>query len=117
MVHNQGPARHDAPEPRQPRPTLRISAVLHARGIRWRIEITDYSPHGLSLRRALGLELDERVTVELQSGQRLPLRVTWTKGDQADVRFLGPIARGHTVMRWLDEAARRYERRHKSSSA
>jgi hypothetical protein len=117
MVHNQGPARSDAPKSRQPRPTVRISAVLHAHGMHRRIEITEYSEQGLSLRRVSGIELDERVTVELQSGQRLPLRVIWAKGDQADVRFLGPIAPGHTVMRWLDQAARRYERRRSSSSA
>jgi hypothetical protein len=46
--------------------------------------------------------------VELLSGQQLPVRVVWAQDGEADVHFLGPVASGLTVMRWLREAARRY---------
>jgi hypothetical protein len=36
-----------------------------------RVEIIDYSPHGLGLERASGIEPEERVTVELPWGLRL----------------------------------------------
>jgi hypothetical protein len=84
---------------------------LHVRGGRCRIEITDYSQHGLSLDRATGLEIDERVTVELQSGRRLPMRVAWVEGTAAGVRFLGPIMSEHAVLRWLDEAVKTQKHR------
>ena len=115
MGHNPGPTSHDASELR-PRYAVRISALLRAGGRRRSIEITNYSVHGLRLDRAAGIELDERVTIELRSGQRLPMRVVWIKGDEAGVRFLATIAPEHPVMRWLDEAARNYELHHPARS-
>ena len=111
MAHRRGPTRHDAPKLRQPLHPVPINAFLHVRGGRCRIEITDYSQHGLSFDRATGVELDERVTVELRSGRRLPMRVAWVKGTTAGVRFLGPIMSEHAVMRWLDEAVKMQKRR------
>jgi hypothetical protein len=105
------PSSHDAPKQWQPLHPVLINAFLHVRGGRCRIEITDYSQHGLSLDRATGVELDERVTVELQSGRRLPMRVAWVRGTAAGVRFLGPIVSEHAVMRWLDEAVKMKHRR------
>jgi hypothetical protein len=84
---------------------------LHVPGGRCRIEITHYSQHGLSLDRATGLEIDERVTVELQSGRRLPMRVAWVEGTAAGVRFLGPIMSEHAVLRWLAEAVKTQKHR------
>jgi hypothetical protein len=54
-----------------------------------------------------GVELDERVTVELRSGERLPMRVVWVRGSEAGVRFLGPVVLGHPVMRFLGEATKK----------
>ena len=105
------PSSHDAPKQRQPLHPVLINALLHVRGGRCRIEITHYSQHGLSLDRATGVELDERVTVELGSGRRLPMRVAWVKGTTAGVRFLGPIVSERAVMRWLDEAVKMQKHR------
>jgi hypothetical protein len=95
---------------------MRVRAVLHAHGRSRRIDIIDYSQHGFKLDRAAGIGPHERVTVELPSGQRLPMRVVWIKGGEAGVRFLATIAPEHTVMRWLDEAARNYELHHPARS-
>jgi hypothetical protein len=111
MAHHLQPTRHDAPKQRQPLHPVLINALLHVRGGRCRIEITHYSQHGLSLDRATGVELDERVTVELGSGRRLPMRVAWVKGTTAGVRFLGPIVSERAVMRWLDEAVKMQKHR------
>ena len=116
MVQNPGPTSHDASELRPPQHAVRIRAFLRAGGRRRSIEITNYSVHGLSLDRAAGIELDERVTIELRSGQRLPMRVVWIKGGEAGVRFLAAIAPDHTVMHSLDEAARNYKRRRHARS-
>ena len=91
--------------------------MLHAHGTRRRVEIIDYSQHGLGLEGASGIELQERVTVELRSGLRLPMTVLWVKATSTGLRFLGPIAPGHTVMCSLDEAARNYKRRRASSTS
>jgi hypothetical protein len=77
--------------------------MLHAHGTGRRVEIIDYSQHGLGLEGASGIELGERVTVELRWGLRLPMMVLWVKGSHAGLRFLGPIAPGHTVMRSLEQ--------------
>jgi hypothetical protein len=84
---------------------VRIKVVLHSQGTSRRIDIIDYSQHGFKLEPASGIEPHKRVTVELPSGQRLPMIVLWVKEGRAGVRFLGPIAPGHTVMQWLDQAA------------
>ena len=55
------------------------------------------APHGLGLEGELSIELQERVTVELPSGLRLPMLVLWVKANSAGLRFLGPIAHGHAV--------------------
>jgi|EndMetStandDraft_5_1072996.scaffolds.fasta_scaffold07594_3 hypothetical protein len=94
-----------------PRRTVHIGAVMHTRGERRRIDIVEYSSTGLSLDRAVGIELGQRVTIELRSGERLPMRVDWVKGAEAGVLFLGPIAPEHTVMRSLEEAAESFRRR------
>jgi hypothetical protein len=77
-----------------------------ARGSRRRIDIVDYSLQRLELERTSDIEPYERVTVELPSGLRLPMMVLWVKAGSAGLRFLGPIAPGHMVIRSLDEAAR-----------
>jgi hypothetical protein len=106
MAHNPGPTTHDAHKLRR-HPPARIKAFLEDHHGRRPVLITDYSRYGLSLARAAGVELDERVTIELQSGERLPMRVVWVKGSEAGLNFLGPIASGHPVMHVLDEAAKR----------
>jgi hypothetical protein len=106
-VHNGALSATISRKRRHPYP-LRIKALLHAGGERRLIEITNYSRQGLSLKGAAGIELGERVTVELLSGQRLPVMAVWVQDGRANARFLGPLASGHTVMRWLREAARRY---------
>jgi hypothetical protein len=106
MAHNPGPTSHDAHRLRPRRPAVHIRAFLEDRHGRRRILITDYSEYGLSLDRTAAVELDERVTVELRSGERLPMRVAWVRGAEAGLRFLGPIVPGHPVMRLLDEAAK-----------
>jgi hypothetical protein len=108
MAHHQGPTDHDVREPRHQRRSVRIRALLEAGGKRRLVEITNYSPHGVNLDGAAAIEPDERVTVELLSGQRLPMRVIWVIDGSANLRFLGPIASGHPVMRLLDQAARNY---------
>jgi hypothetical protein len=103
-----------AHKPRRERATTTPACGSRQSGGRRRsIEITNYSVEGLSVDRAAGIELDERVTIELRSGERLPMRVVWIKGGEAGVRFLAAIAREHTVMRSLDKAAKNYKlRRH-----
>ena len=110
-----GPSEQDAREPLRTPHSVRIKAMLHAHGTCRRVEVINYSHHGLGLERASGIELQERVTVELPSGLRLPMMVLWVKGGRAGLRFLGPIEPGHLVMRSLDEAARKYKRRRTSS--
>jgi hypothetical protein len=110
MAHNPGPTSHYAHRPRRRRPVVYIRAFLEDRRGRRRILITDYSQYGLSLCRVAGVELDERVTVELRSGERLPMRVAWVRGGEAGVRFLGPIAPGHQITDLLGEAAKKHER-------
>jgi hypothetical protein len=114
MPHNQAPTDRDVREPGHRRQSVRINAVLEAGGKRCPIEITDYSHHGLSLNRVAGIEPDERVTVELRSGVRLPMRVVSVMGGKASLRFLSFIAPGHAVMRLLDQAARNYKLRHQA---
>jgi hypothetical protein len=68
----------------------------------------------LGLERASGIEPEERVTVELPWGLRLPMMVLWVEEDRAGLRSLGPIAPEDTVMQSLEEAAKRYKRSHAS---
>jgi PilZ domain-containing protein len=112
MAHNQGPTGHAVRVPRHHRQPVRMKATLHAYSGSHRVEIIDYSPHGLGLERVSGIQPQERLTVELPSGLRLPMMVLWLEDGRAGLRFLGPIAPGHTVMRLLEEAARSYKRRH-----
>ena len=91
-----------------------MRAVMHTRCRRRAIEIMEYSPRGFSLDHALDIQPRERVTIELRSGERLPMRVDWVKGTEAGVRFLGPIVSEHPVLRLLEEAAERFRRRRTS---
>ena len=116
MAHDEGSTRRDVRKPRQPRHAVRVRAVLHAHGKCRRIDIIDYSQHGFKLDRASGIGPHERVTVELPSGHRLPMRVVWIKGGEAGVRFLAAIAPEHPVMHSLDEAARNYKLRRRARS-
>ena len=43
--------------------------------------------------------------------------VLWVKEGRAGVRFLGPIAPGHTVMRWLDQSASKHKLLRSSSAS
>jgi hypothetical protein len=115
MAHNQGPTAHDVREPRHHLKPVRIKAMLYGHGGDHRVEIIEYSPRGLGLERASGIEPQECVTMELPWGLRLPMRVLWVEGGKAGLRFLGPIAQGHTVMRLLEQAAERYKRSRASS--
>jgi hypothetical protein len=108
MVNNHRLVSQHANRPRRSRRAVRIDAALEDHRGRRRILITAYSQHGLSLGRVAGVELDERVTVELRSGERLPMRVVWVRAGEAGVRFLGPIVLGYPVMRLLDEAAKEH---------
>jgi hypothetical protein len=54
------------------------------------------------------------VNVELPWGLRLPMMVLWVEKDRAAMRFLGSNASGHSAMRLLEEAAKRYRRSHAS---
>jgi hypothetical protein len=101
---------------RSPRHPVYVRAILQAHGTCHRIHIVDYSQHGFRLERVSGIEPQQRVTVELPSGQRLPMLVLWVKEDRAGVRFLGPIAPGHTVMRWLDQSASKHKLLRSSSA-
>jgi hypothetical protein len=114
MAHNQGLTGNDVRVPRHHRQPVRLKATLHAYGGSRRVEIVDYSPHGLGLERVSGIQPQERVTVELPAGLRLPMMVLWVEDGRAGLRFLGPIAPGHTVVRSLEEAARRFKRSHPS---
>jgi hypothetical protein len=88
------------------RHSVGIRAILHARGAReQRIQIVEYSSHGLRLKHASGIEPDDHVTIKLGSGLRLPMRVVWVSGSSAAVRFLALIEPDHAVMRELDEEA------------
>jgi hypothetical protein len=107
MKNSPVPGWHDT---RSPQP-VHIGAYLEDRRGRHRILITAYSAVGLTLDRTAGLELDERVTVELRSGDRLPTRVVWVRGARARVRFLGSIAQGHPVPQLLEAAAKRNQSR------
>jgi hypothetical protein len=62
----------------------------------------------LGLEGASGIEPEERVTVELPWGSRPSMMLLWVEKDRAGLRFLGPNASGHSVMRLLDQAARNY---------
>ena len=66
----------------------------------------------MRLDRTFGLAVGEGVTVELLTGERLPVAVARALGSHADVEFVGPIAPGHPAMVALDEAALRYKRLH-----
>jgi hypothetical protein len=110
MKNSPVPGWHDT---RSPQP-VHIGAYLEDRRGRHRILVTAYSPLGLILDRTSGLELDERVTVQLRSGDRLPTRVVWVRRAKAGVRFLGSITRGHPVPELLEEAAKRHQSRHAS---
>jgi hypothetical protein len=110
MKNQPVPGWHDT---RSPQP-VQISAYLEDRRGRHRILITAYSPLGLILDRTARLELNERVTVELRSGDRLPTRVVWVRRAKAGVRFLGSVAEGHSVPQLLEEAAKRHHSRHAS---
>jgi hypothetical protein len=116
MVHNPGPTSRDSSKQRPPQRAIRIRALLDAGGERRVIEITHYSQYGLRLHRVAGIGPDARVIVELRSGHRLPMRVAWVRDGNASLRFVGPIAPGHTVMRLLDQAARNYKLRHQAKS-
>jgi hypothetical protein len=87
---------------------LCIKALLYAGAEPRFIEIKHYTRDGLTFNCARCIDPGKRVTIELLSGQRLPVRVVWVKDGEVDVRFLSPLASGHTVMRWLREAARRH---------
>ena len=113
MKNHPVPGWHDT---RSPQP-VHISAHLEGRRGRQRILITTYPALGLTLDRTAGLELYERVTVELRSGDRLPTRVVWVRRAKARVRFLGSIPQGHPVPRLLEEAATRHQSRRTSPAA
>jgi hypothetical protein len=105
MMNSPGPESRDT---RSAQP-VHINAYLEGDRGRQRILIIECSQLGLILDRTSGLELNEPVTVELRSGQRLPMRVIWVRGSQAGVRFLGPIAPAHPVLQLLEAAAKKYE--------
>jgi hypothetical protein len=105
MAH-PGSTNTETHKPRRPWPALRIKASLEDHRGQRRVLVTDYSQYGLTLVRTAGVRLDERVTVELGSGERLPMRVAWVRGPEAGLRFLGPLIPGHPVMRLLDDAAK-----------
>ena len=94
----------DLPEHNGRRRSARIKAWLHVSGERFCIEITDYSRHRLEVGQVRAIRPDQRVTVELSSGTRLPVVVEWVEGSSASLCFVGPIAPGHPVMRELIEA-------------
>jgi hypothetical protein len=95
---------------------VHINAYLEGDRGRQRILISECSQLGLILDRISGLALNERVTVELRSGQRLPMRVIWARGSQAGVRFLGPIAPEHPVLQLLEAAAKKHQAGQASST-
>jgi hypothetical protein len=88
---------------------VHINAYLEGDRGRQRVLIIECSHLGLILDRTSSLKLNEPITVELRSGQRLPMRVIWVRGSQAGVRFLGPIAPEHPVLQLLEAAAKKYE--------
>ena len=94
------------------RADVRRPVHIHARLVghdhRCSATILDYSTNGLRLIDTFAVGIG--VTIELLTGHRLPVVVTWVVGSQVGVRFLGPIAPGHPTLLALDAAAERYKR-------
>ena len=76
------------------------------------ITIIDYSRDGLRLEGATGVAVGERITVQLLTGDRLPLAVAWAFDDKIGAEFLGPIRPDHPAMIALDQAAQRQKLLH-----
>ena len=89
-----------------------LPALLLGHGLCSSVTIRDYSMRGLCLDGAFGFETRERVTVELLTGQRLPVVVAWSKGTEIGVRFVGPITSGHPALLALEMAAEAYKLLH-----
>ena len=97
-------------ELRHVRRPVRIEAYLHCRGRRHDVTIVDCSRGGLRLESAMRMAAGDRVTVELLSGDRLPVIVAWASGRHIGTQFIGPISPGNPAMTTLDLAAERYGR-------
>jgi PilZ domain len=91
---------------------VHIHARLVGHDHRCSATILDYSTNGLRLTDTFAVGIGERVTIDLLTGHRLPVVVTWVVGSQVGVRFVGPIAPGHPALLALDAAAERYKRVH-----
>ena len=91
---------------------VHIHAQLVGHNHRCSATILDYSTNGLRLIDTFAVGIGERVTIDLLTGHRLPVVVTWVVGSQVGVRFVGPIAPGHPALLALDAAAERYKQLH-----
>ena len=91
---------------------VHIHAQLVGHNHRCSATILDYSTNGLRLIDTFAIGIGERVTIDLLTGHRLPVVVTWVVGSQVGVRFVGPIAPGHPALLALDAAAERYKQLH-----
>lgn len=91
---------------------IRVAALVRCRGRRHRVTILDYSRGGLKIEGTVRVMEGERVTVELMSGDRLPLLVAWALGSHIGLQFIGPISPGNLAMVALDRAAEQHEPLH-----
>ena len=98
------------------RADIRRPVHIHARLVghdhRCSAIVLDYSTNGLRLIDTFAVGIGERVTIDLLTGHRLPVVVTWVVGSQVGVRFVGPIVPGHPALLALDAAAERYKHVH-----
>lgn len=91
---------------------VHVHAQLIGHDHRCSATVSGYSTNGLRLIDTFAVGIGERVTIELLTGHRLPVVVTWVIGSQVGVRFLGPITPGHPALLALDAAAERYKQVH-----
>src|SRR5262245_9354385 len=99
------------------RQQVNIAAILRCHRLRRRAIIVDFSLGGLHIDSSIAVVIGERATVELSSGDRLPVQVIWVAGGHFGVRFLVAMTEDHPANLALREAAREYQRLHPSAVA
>jgi hypothetical protein len=100
---------------RYPRRPVHVSALIHAHGLCRSVTIVDYTPLGLRLKGTFGIAAGDRITVELLTGDRLPLVVAWAMGSEVGAEFVGPTRSEHPAIVALEDAVQRYQRLHPAS--
>jgi PilZ domain len=87
-----------------------IVALLRCHRLCRSAVIADFSQDGLRLESTCAVAIGERATVELLSGQLLPVQVMWVSGGHIGVRFFEKMHAGHPAMLALWEAVRKHRR-------